>query len=72
MRLAWARWCRTAQTSGFEIIASTPESLRKGDSPLALVQQMRMVGHLRQKSLDIPEAIPIVQEKISTGLAGLF
>jgi len=36
------------------------------------VQQMRMVGHLRQKSLDIPEATPIVQEKISTGIAGLF
>ena len=36
------------------------------------VQQMRMVGHVRQKSLDIPEATPIVQEKISTGIAGLF
>jgi hypothetical protein len=38
----------------------------------AKVQQMRMVGHVRQKSLDIPEATPIVQEKISTGIAGLF
>lgn len=45
---------------------------RKGDSPLAKVQQMRMVGHVRQKSLDIPEATPIVQEKIATGIAGLF
>lgn len=36
------------------------------------VQQMRMVGHVRQKSIDIPEATPIVQEKISTGIAGLF
>ena len=36
------------------------------------VQLMRMVGHVRQKSLDIPEATPIVQEKISTGIAGLF
>ena len=36
------------------------------------VQQMRMVGHIRQKSLDIPEATPIVQEKIATGIAGLF
>jgi hypothetical protein len=36
------------------------------------VQKMRMVGHVRQKSLDIPEATPIVQEKISTGIAGLF
>lgn len=38
----------------------------------AKVQQMRMVGHVRQKSIDIPEATPIVQEKISTGIAGLF
>ncbi len=45
---------------------------RKGDSPLAKVQQMRMVGHVRQKGLDIPEATPIVQEKIATGIAGLF
>ncbi len=38
----------------------------------AKVQQMRMVGHVRQKSLDIPEATPIIQEKIATGIAGLF
>jgi len=36
------------------------------------VQQMRMVGHVRQKDLDIPEATPIIQDKISTGIAGLF
>ena len=36
------------------------------------IQQMRMVGHVRQKDLDIPEATPIIQEKISTGIAGLF
>lgn len=36
------------------------------------VQQMRMVGHVRQKSLDIPEATPIIREKITTGIAGLF
>lgn len=36
------------------------------------VQLMRMVGHVRQKSLDISEATPIVQEKIATGIAGLF
>ncbi|NOT21621.1 MAG: hypothetical protein HOP22_02700 [Nitrospiraceae bacterium] len=45
---------------------------RKGDSPLPKVQQMRMVGHVRQKDLDISEATPIIQEKISTGIAGLF
>ena len=36
------------------------------------VQQMRMVGHVRQKDLDIPEATPIIQEKIAKGIAGLF
>ena len=36
------------------------------------VQQMRMVGHVRQKDLDIPEATPIIQEKIAQGIAGLF
>jgi len=36
------------------------------------VQQMRMVGHVRQKDLDIPEATTIIQGKISTGIAGLF
>ncbi len=45
---------------------------RKGDGPLPKVQQMRMVGHVRQKDLDIPEATPIIQEKIATGIAGLF
>lgn len=45
-----------------------------GASPAtgAKIQQMRMVGHVRQKDLDIPEATPIIQEKISTGIAGLF
>lgn len=45
---------------------------RKGDSPLPKVQQMRMVGHVRQKDLDVVEATPIIQEKFSTGIAGLF
>jgi len=36
------------------------------------VQQMRMVGHVRQKDLDISEATSIIQDKISTGMAGLF
>jgi cytochrome c5 len=44
-----------------------------GQAPAGLkVQQMRTVGHVRQKDLDIPEATPIIQEKISTGIAGLF
>jgi hypothetical protein len=36
------------------------------------IQQMRMVGHVRQKDLDIPEATSLIQEKISTGIAGMF
>jgi hypothetical protein len=28
--------------------------------------------HVRHKDLDILEAAPIIQEKISTGIAGLF
>ena len=36
------------------------------------IQQMCMVGHVRQKDLDISEATPILQEKISTGIAGMF
>jgi Enterobacterial TraT complement resistance protein len=36
------------------------------------VQQMRMVGHVRQKNIDTPEATPIIQDKVSTGIAGLF
>jgi hypothetical protein len=43
-----------------------------GTSTGPKVQRMRMVGHVRQKDLDIPEATPIIQEKISTGIAGLF
>jgi hypothetical protein len=35
------------------------------------MRQMRRVGHVRQKVLDIPEATPIITEKISTGIAGL-
>jgi hypothetical protein len=27
---------------------------------------------VRQKGLDIPEATPIIQEKISPGIAGMF
>lgn len=44
-----------------------------GQTPTApKVQQMRMVGHVRQKDVDIPEATPIIQEKFNTGIAGLF
>ncbi|HTL61448.1 MAG TPA: complement resistance protein TraT [Nitrospira sp.] len=36
------------------------------------VQQMRTVGHVRQKDLDISEATPTIADKITTGIAGLF
>jgi len=36
------------------------------------VQQMRTVGHVRQKDLDIPEATPIIADKMTTGITGLF
>ena len=42
------------------------------DTGVPKVQQMRTVGHVRQKDLDIPEATPIIADKISTGIAGLF
>lgn len=36
------------------------------------VHRVRMVASVRQKQLRIEEATPIIQEKLSTGLAGLF
>lgn len=48
----------------------TPVGGQNASSPK--VQQMRMVGHVRQKDLDIPEATPIIQDKVGTGIAGLF
>ena len=35
-------------------------------------QQMRTVGHVRQKDLDIAEATPIIVEKMSIDITGLF
>lgn len=42
------------------------------ESGVPKVQQMRTVGHVRQKDLDIPEATPIIADKITTGVTGLF
>jgi hypothetical protein len=36
------------------------------------VQQMRTVGHVRQKDMDIPEATPITTEKISPASPARF
>lgn len=60
------------QITDRKIGKSIGQSAGSSASGAAKVQLMRMVGHVRQKSLDIPEATPIVQEKIATGIAGLF
>ena len=36
------------------------------------VHQMRMVGHVREKGLDILEGTTIITDEISIGIAGLF
>ncbi len=36
------------------------------------VYEMRSVGHVLQKKLDIEEAAPIVRDKLSTAIAGVF
>jgi TraT complement resistance protein len=36
------------------------------------VYEMRSVGHVLQKKLDIEEATPIVRDKLSTAIAGVF
>ena len=38
----------------------------------ARVYQMRTVGHVLQKKLSIEEAAPILEQKLSTAIAGLF
>jgi hypothetical protein len=48
------------------------QPLSSKDPSLPRPQQMRSVGHVRQKDLDIPEATPIIADKISTGITGLF
>jgi hypothetical protein len=34
--------------------------------------EMRSVGHVLQKKLDIEEASPIVRDKLGTAIAGVF
>ncbi|HJT20112.1 MAG TPA: complement resistance protein TraT [Nitrospira sp.] len=38
----------------------------------AATYTMRSVGHVIQKELNIPEATPIIQNKLTTGISGLF
>lgn len=42
------------------------------DTGVSKPQQMRSVGHVRQKDLDIAEATPIIADKLTTGITGLF
>lgn len=60
----------TDRRMGKHLGQPTSRQARAGSGPK--VRQMRMVGHVRQKDLDIPEATPIITEKISTGIAGLL
>jgi hypothetical protein len=54
-------------------IGNTIGGLSPGqESRIPKVQQLRTVGHVRQKDLDIPEATPIIADKITTGITGLF
>jgi TraT complement resistance protein len=41
-------------------------------APTPPQHQMRMVASVRQKKLNLEEATPIIQEKLGTGIAGLF
>jgi TraT complement resistance protein len=54
---------------------STPSKLAKpvaASNSQATTYTMRSVGHVVQKELNIDEATQIIQEKLSTGIAGLF
>ena len=42
------------------------------DPVASKVYEMRSVGHVLQKKLDIEEASPIVRDKLSTAIAGVF
>lgn len=45
---------------------------RHGPAGGPKVYEMRSVGHVLQKKLDIEEASPIVRDKLSTAIAGVF
>jgi hypothetical protein len=54
----------TEQRAPGKSAASVPSS--------AATYTMRSVGHVIQKELNIPEATPIIQNKLTMGIAGLF
>lgn len=64
--------CVTDQITNQKIGRSIDRQTGDQSSGGEKVQLIRMVGHVRRNSLDIPEATPIVQDKISTGIAGQF
>lgn len=49
--------------------SATPVAASSTQPP---VYTMRSVAHVLQKELNIEEATPIIQEKLNTGIAGLF
>ena len=49
--------------------ASSPKDSKPAEPQ---VHKIRMVAGVEQKKLDVAEATPVLQEKLSTGIAGLF
>ncbi len=52
--------------------AKTVKSSAAGQGGPASTYRMRTVAHVLQKDLNIEEATPIIQEKLNTGIAGMF
>ena len=52
--------------------AKTVKSVAAGQGGPASAYRMRTVAHVLQKDLNIEEATPIIQEKLNTGIAGMF
>lgn len=50
----------------------TVKSSAAGQGGPASAYRMRTVAHVLQKDLNIEEATPIIQEKLNTGIAGMF
>jgi hypothetical protein len=59
----------TEQDKGSEAgVSAKPAAASSSGQP----NQIRVVAGVRQKKLDIEEATPIVREKLTTGIAGMF
>ncbi len=55
-----------------ESLSASKDAQVEGASSAPRVHRVRMVGHVLQKNLNVQEATPILQEKLSTGIAGMF